>query len=298
MKKNNKTIEERLKNADIPGLSPSEREMLWSRIAISIETAPIPSPYALPAKYKKTMIPLLIAAIIFMGAGGTVAASDAARPGDTLFGVDRAVENIRLAFANASTSAKLKVRFSEERLSEVKELVAEARAKSNASATSTDATTTPDRKRDRVILGVNTALAFLNEVSADLEASGDTEALEGINAVIDRLENVVNEDDVKFRLKNNGDFQLKLKGSAQGSTGSTTASTTPTTTTRVKVDTSGNKDRIEIREEGERIRIEIKEGDIRVKTKLIDLDDDEDDDQDNSNRGKGKGRNDEDSDDD
>ncbi|KKT79236.1 MAG: hypothetical protein UW76_C0032G0008, partial [Parcubacteria group bacterium GW2011_GWF2_44_8b] len=38
------------------------------------------------------MIPLFLALIIAFGVGGTVVASDSARPGDLLFPVDRAVE--------------------------------------------------------------------------------------------------------------------------------------------------------------------------------------------------------------
>src|SRR3989338_5792938 len=39
-------------------------------------------------------MPLIIAILALIGAGGTIAASDSARPGDLLFPVDRSVEDI------------------------------------------------------------------------------------------------------------------------------------------------------------------------------------------------------------
>jgi len=292
MKKTNKSIEEQLRNVKFRELSDRESVHAWNKINANLESQPFFLFPTLPTK-RKIMIPLLIAALMFASVGGTAAASNSAVPGDTLFGVDRAVENVRLILAG-DAKAELKVRFAEERLAEVKELIARARAQAAATttpksnATSTKATTTP-RVNGKVAVGVNVAINFLNDVAADLSASGNTEAAAEVNALVGRLETMVNDPDVRVALKQNGAFQLRLK--------SVNASSTASSSAGIKINTNGKKSRIEVREDGERIRIEIKDnGDVKVKTKVdadtrpkIDNDDDDDDDEDrddDNRRGK------------
>src|SRR3989338_7817647 len=71
------------------------------------------------------MIPLFLALIIAFGVGGTVVVSDSARPGDLLFPVDRAVEDIRFSFTAQEDKAELKIKFANERLDEVESLVSD-----------------------------------------------------------------------------------------------------------------------------------------------------------------------------
>lgn len=302
-------------------LTKAESDDAWNAISTRIET-PNAFPFVGLLKInRKPMIPLLIGALLFASAGGTVAASNNAVPGDVLFGVDRAVENVRLALAG-DASTELKLKFAEERLGEVQTLIARARAQANVSATttatttaststSTVATSTPKQKsNDSVALGVNVALAYLNSISDDLSASGNAEVVAKLENVIGRLETITNSDDVKAKLKNNGEFQLRLRESSATSTASTTGN--------VMINTNGNKTRIEIREDGERFRIEIKDlpaqtgnGDLEMKLKTNDDEDDneeenddvedededdrededrENDDEDKDNSGRGRGR--------
>ena len=261
MKKIN--LEEKLNRISYRELDESESLQAWDRISARVEN---PSFVERLQIKKKNMIPLIIGALIFASAGGTVAASNNAVPGDVLFGVDRAVENVRIAFAG-NGKAELKLKFAEERLEEVERIIAEARLKARATSTATTtpstgtttATTTPNSSDDRMALGVSVALNYLNEISADLQASGSTTTVRALESAIDRLESIANTDDVKVKLKKNGAFQLKLQG---------VASSTASSTGSVKINTNGNKDRIEIREDGERIRIELKDsGDLKVKVK-------------------------------
>lgn len=295
--KNNHSLEEKLKSISFRKMSQPESAQAWNFIAHKIESPSIFAPTLINSllNKRKTMIPLLIGALIFASAGGTVAASNSAVPGDALFGVDRAVENVRIAFAG-NGKAELKLKFAEERLQEVEKIIAEARLKAKATSTASStnatstATSTPKKNDDRVVLGVSVALDYLSKISADLEASGNTQAVAALESVIDRLEGIANDSDVKVRLKQNGAFQLKLDGVATGSASSTGS---------IKVNTNGNKDRIEIREDGDRIRIELKgDEEVRIKTKTSvdedsdDSDDSDDDsDKDNSNKGRGKGLN-------
>src|SRR3989344_7804678 len=227
MKKNNKTIEEKLKNINFTKLTEAESEALWNRISYSIT----PSPFQLRTK-NKTMIPLIIGAMLFVGVGGTVAA-DSSVPGDFLFPVDRAVENMRLAFSgNANAKAELKAKFSRERLQEVKKIVAKEKAARDENRDKPERQATSTKAQGRVEVGVSTAIDFLNKASLDVKASGNAEASAEIDNVVDELEAMVNDAEVK-----------------------------------AFINTSGNKDRVEVRGEDERIRIEIKnDGSLMIKT--------------------------------
>src|SRR3989344_8514673 len=68
-------------------------------------------------------MPLIIAILALIGAGGTIAASDSARPGDLLFPADRSVEDIRFALTPENGKAELKVKFAEERLDEIESIL-------------------------------------------------------------------------------------------------------------------------------------------------------------------------------
>ncbi|MCR4279484.1 MAG: DUF5667 domain-containing protein [Candidatus Zambryskibacteria bacterium] len=296
MKNSNKKIEDLLDKRHIRGLTSSEKDIVWQRIVSTIEK-PVPSPWYLPTNIKfKPMIPLMIATVMFLGVGGTAAMADNSRPGDLLFGIDRATEEVRIAFAGKVRAADLKAKFAEERLSEVQALVTDARLKASASTTrstssgqaaTTTATTTLSRKDQQVGAGVNVALSYLSKISADLEASGNLEAQARIQTVIEKLETLVNTDGVKATVKNNEDFKLRLKREIGGD--------------KIEINTNGNKSRIEVREEDNRIRIELKDnGLINIKSKIEsdsdeeDEDDenedkDEDDDSEEENDGRGRG---------
>ena len=69
------------------------------------------------------MIPALITFLVvtFLSMGGLVASADAAGPGDLLFGLDTAIEDIRLSFTHdGEQEVKLRLEFATERLEELK----------------------------------------------------------------------------------------------------------------------------------------------------------------------------------
>ncbi|OHA92027.1 MAG: hypothetical protein A3J09_00825 [Candidatus Zambryskibacteria bacterium RIFCSPLOWO2_02_FULL_51_21] len=292
MKKKTDQLKRILKDLKFRNLSLSESDAVWQRISSRMEPQSLFSLIALQIN-RKNMIPLLIGALIFASAGGTVAASNSAVPGDVLFPVDRAVENFRLAIAG-NGKAKLEVKFAEERLDEVDKLILRSRIATAATttatstATSTRATSTSPSK-GRVAVGVNVAIEYLNNVAADLSASGETEAAAEIGALIARLETMVNDPDVKVALKQNGDFMLKIKGDVS-------ASSTATSSGKIKINTSGNKSRIEVKEEDGKFKLEIKDnGEVKIKSETeVEMEDGNDDD----NRGKKNDDEDDDDDDD
>ncbi len=110
-----------------PELSSDEQNRIWSVIETNLpRQQSIPSPYLFSSLIKHSMTPLIIALILVLGGGGTALASDASRPGDFLFPVDRAVENIRLSLAmSESRKENLTRTFTEERLKELREIIDE-----------------------------------------------------------------------------------------------------------------------------------------------------------------------------
>lgn len=131
--------------AHTPHLSPEARASLWQTIEPHI--APpraISSPYIfnLFITHTKTMTALVLALIFIIGSGGTALASDAARPGDLLFPLEREIENVQLRFASDDERASLLQKLTEERLAELREIVDEEIVVSTAGVgdTSSDAT--------------------------------------------------------------------------------------------------------------------------------------------------------------
>lgn len=131
--------------AHTPHLSPEARASLWQTIEPHIARPPaIPSPYIfnLFITHTKTMTALVLALILIIGSGGTALASDAARPGDLLFPLERKIENAQLRFASDDKRASLLQKLTEERLAELREIVDEEIVVSTAGVgdTSSDAT--------------------------------------------------------------------------------------------------------------------------------------------------------------
>jgi hypothetical protein len=110
-----------------PKLSAAEEAELWQRIAPQVGVpTPVPSPYVFASFFKtRAMIPLLIALMVMVGAGGTVAVSEAAKPGDVLFPIERVVERTRLALASDERASQLRSTFAAERLAELEAILSE-----------------------------------------------------------------------------------------------------------------------------------------------------------------------------
>ena len=72
------------------------------------------------------LVILGILALVGVGALGTAAVSDSARPGDALYGIDQAVESVRLAFAGSpEAQARIQSELALERMEEAQSLANE-----------------------------------------------------------------------------------------------------------------------------------------------------------------------------
>jgi len=213
------------------------------------------------------MPPLIIALIILLGAGGTVAASDFAVPGDLLFSIDRSVENIRLAFSSDEKKSELKIKFAEERVEEFKVVVKKYSEKhfSDDSDDSNSSTTdssdkTLDKSSERMAQTLETALDFLSSVSFG-PATSTSDKEERLLVLLDELNSELGNlpDGLKGRLQiRDGDSKLKIKF-------------------------DGGKTRIELKDEDGKIKLEMEDGEVKfMKKEEEDHDDDDGDDHEDS----------------
>ena len=126
-----------------PTLSRADKDLLWGTIEAKVKTtAPTLSPYVFIFNLKNYMAPLALALILMLGTSGVVAASESARPGDTLFLVDQTVEDIRLALASDDKKTLLEGQFAAERLQELSSILSESINRTVATTTNTGTSST------------------------------------------------------------------------------------------------------------------------------------------------------------
>lgn len=102
-------------------LSPEEQSVAWK----SIEEVQLKQHALFPLTNhtnKQMFTSLIVALVLAIGVGGTAVTADNAKPGDTLFGVDRAVENIRLNLASDEKKNELRIKFADERIKEIEDI--------------------------------------------------------------------------------------------------------------------------------------------------------------------------------
>jgi hypothetical protein len=327
----NNHIEERLESLKIERLTESEKREVWNGVVSSIEAHSL-APYSL---FGLTKMPMhaLIALVLLLGLGGTAAASDSSKPGDTLFGLDLAVEDLRLALANAESKDDLKLKFASERLDELEAIMNSSSdtkiALSNVTEIEADIFTNETvvkvEANDRHYLyttNADTRAEIVAEVSAKFGiASATVDSLLNLE-VEDRASRPDDKDDgdridddeddsrdrderarISAELLSNIENEFEASGNTQAKAALLNlleARLGANTDFRFRMEESDDDrvriedDRIEIREDGERFRLDIKsDGEVRIKS---DSDDESDDDDDNS--GRGRGGDDDDSDDD
>lgn len=115
-------LEEKLNKIKIKSLSTDEKNSIWS--ATVYKKSQNLNKNLLSFNFKKNMIGAILSLILILGGGGAVAAANNSVPGDTLFGLDLALEKAKLSLAGAEEKKnELKVRFAEERISEVNKII-------------------------------------------------------------------------------------------------------------------------------------------------------------------------------
>src|SRR3990167_9150690 len=208
------------------------------------------------------MITLFIALAVLLGAGGTVVAADSARPGDLLFPVDRAVEEVRAVFTVGEGKAELKIKFAEERLDEMDSILEDE-----------SATTTPNGVSEEAKQNLSQALDILTMHLAEIHgaASSTPGIAQAISIIEERLQSSVGDlpQELKIKIRDDrGRIELKTE---EGKV-------------KVKIDSDGEIEvETEVEDEGEDNSGSNSGPGKGTNATSTKTDDDEDDDGDNSN---------------
>lgn len=155
-------LEKQLHDIHIQNIREEEKNTLFARITTETAHASVGAPrtFFTSIFYNHMGIIAGILALV-VGLTGTAFASNDAKPGDALYSVDKALEEVRYTFAGEQGKEKLKVRFAEERVEEFQEVLAE-------DATELDESTGSGASQTPVDLSASTALEVEIDVFTDM----------------------------------------------------------------------------------------------------------------------------------
>ena len=120
-------IKQILKKVHVDPLTQAEHQRVWSGLYHSISSS---SHSSSPIRLGfRPLLRKMVAFLLIFGMTATTAgAANGARPGDLLFPLDRAIEQIQLSLSSDAKRAELRVEFALERVEEVQEILAEIEA--------------------------------------------------------------------------------------------------------------------------------------------------------------------------
>ncbi|USN54029.1 MAG: hypothetical protein H6760_02560 [Candidatus Nomurabacteria bacterium] len=180
-----KEIIKLLKMSHSQSLSPAARERIEARLRMAASSVTVPE----ADRYKqrsgfflnhKNMIASILIAIVLLGSGtGTVLAANNAKPGDWLFGIDQAVEQVRL---NLATSAEARLRIQAE--------IAAERAKELAELEQEQKEQLARDAADHVNSALQNAQQTVAEVRDELEAKENEHAAATLSNVEVKLREI------------------------------------------------------------------------------------------------------------
>lgn len=217
-----------------PVLDETRKNAVWENIEAKLQM-PAPSPYTQFMNVKSLAVS--VAALIFVvGTTGTVAAADAAKPGDTLFPLDQAVERTRLALSlRDEKKAALQSEYARERLEELRSIITEETAGQDNRdvSSSTETVLVDDEGEARIgvaaqivldyleVLGADDVrTALLTELSTELGALGrrgdssDVSGAQHIQIRDNRIE--IREDGVRIKVERDGTVRVKSDDDSNG----------------------------------------------------------------------------------
>lgn len=181
-------LESKLNNIKVKDLPEQSSAVMWREIWQTKDQYSIWSRFVLSLKNKPALA-LILALIIFFGASvTTVQAAKRSKPGDLLFPVEIAVENVQLAFSAPIKKNELRVKFSQERADEIADIIQKDKNKSG------------DKNNEE---DIKTALNLLSEYKDAIQTSGDNRAQINMQQVVVKIEKALN--------NIAGPFELQLK---------------------------------------------------------------------------------------
>lgn len=209
------------------------------------------------------MIGIFIALAVLLGVGGTVAVADNARPGEALFGVDQAVENLRLKLANDEKGNKLRVKFVKERVVEIEEILAEKSETEDGVKVENEEATDIEEDVDAFEEDQQEEIKIAVEGALNLLAG-----FEGTNpevvAIVEQLNSYIAKLPTGASIEVEGNkLRIEFENETTGEK------------VKVKYDVKNDRLKTEVRSEDEKIKIEIKNGGLEIKSKTENDNDEE-----------------------
>lgn len=274
-------IDKKIQAISIKHLSDDESNQMWERINAEMGRS-APTVGFLSILIHKPMIQIaLIFMLLFGGSVATVAAANNAKPGDLLFPLDRAIENVQIKIVPEDKKDELKVKFALERAEEMEDVILESldstelTSEQPVTSTTTDdiATTTDDIvKVDRVKIEkvYATAFDYAEQVKQELLDNGNEQAAKSIDDIINRLNLSLNElpDNLKLEIeKDSDDNKLKIEVKNKDSE------------EKLKFEVDGEKSEYENKNaDGNKVKIKVEDdGRVKVEYNKKDVDDSDQD---------------------
>lgn len=158
MNNNHQDIEKVLSEVSFRTLSNEEQTRVLASV-VAVQKKPLSFKTHKNFMYKSIIVALVLA----VGLGGTVALADNSVPGDPLFGIDRAVENLRLSLANNEKKNELRIAFADERVKEIEHITTSSPSMARPAATDVTEATVSRIEAD----------VFTNETVIKIEYSGN-----------------------------------------------------------------------------------------------------------------------------
>ncbi len=223
---------EHIINTTRPELTDYERASVWTKISLALtptQTGFMLSPFSKMVHAHRSVFALALIVVLLVSGGATVVTAEAARPGDTLFPLDQAIEQVRIRLARSDDDrGRLASAFADERLGELRSIVAERRGSASSSEDMND--------DERVGIAVGALMRVMDE--SNMSDTARENVYGHLFTEIDDLSIDVRVDE-KTGKENNEHERVKIHR-----------------------DESGSK--IEIRKEGVRTRIHKKDGKVRI----------------------------------
>lgn len=311
MYKDNNDIDHILAKTSFRELSHEEKHRVWARIESAQH-----HPLSFLILNKKPMLASIIVALaLALGVGGTVVTADNAGPGDTLFGVDQAIERVRITLASPEKKNDLRIQFAGERMKEVEHLSPQTPAMARPAAADVTETSVTRIEADvfqnetviKIEYGTNKKFVFSSTVKTKAEVVAVVmKDFSGLSKTFIETKLDFQVEDRVSRPEDKG-VVLSPKSTTNVTTGINAAlmllngvSTSLNTeeaarlkaitdqlntylgsfpkdaTVQGAVKNDDQKTRVDLRTEDGRVRVEIKDGEMRIKTENKGDDDGED----------------------
>ncbi|OGZ12294.1 MAG: hypothetical protein A2942_00875 [Candidatus Lloydbacteria bacterium RIFCSPLOWO2_01_FULL_50_20] len=287
-------IEASMKKLQPVNLSEAEKAYAWSKISAGVEAPSLKFSYFSLWKRARSKVIAGTLGVLLLGGTAVTAGAHYAMPGDLLFPVEIAKEKTQIFLANDQRKKdQLHIKFSEKRLSQVRELAALAYLNASGAGTTTVAvntgtstlsTTTPGtiakgvlKKIARAEKAMAIALAQLTETRATLVAKGNIDGVLVIDDIINELKGVGDGSVTITRLAVNGNEKNDRVSIRATLAASSTATSTLSGT--VRIDEKKNGAKIVLKSDNVKTEITVG-GKNNSNNGKKDRDDDEDDDED------------------